>query len=170
MKRLSGLFVFALVSVLLCGATGVTWAENAKGRWDIGGGFYFVSTVDDIRSNSAFVLFDQPGPDGIPNTGDETIIFSDPRPDDLLSRETTLNEGLAFNFNFAYGITDWLSLQFDVGMFESDVVQFDTWVHQEEFRAPFSDNPLFKRTDVFEFENYSMKRVFAETAVYCMGN
>ncbi|MGD8376963.1 MAG: outer membrane beta-barrel protein [Acidobacteriota bacterium] len=145
MKRQSRLFFFALASVLLCGATGA-WAENTKGRWDIGGGFYFVSTVDDIRNNAAFVLFDQPGPDGIPNTGDETILFADPRPDDLITRETTLQEGVAFNVNFSYGVTDWLALQIDVGHYDANVVQLDTWVHQEGF-FDANDDQLWDRAE-----------------------
>lgn len=148
MKRQSRLFFFALASVLLCGATGA-WAENTKGRWDIGGGFYFVSTVDDIRNNAAYVLFDQPGPDGIPNTGDETILFADPRPDDLITRETTLNEGIAFNVNFSYGLTDWLALQIDVGHYEADVVQLDTWVHQEAFSDANQDG-IWERREAGE--------------------
>ena len=150
MKQLTGLFSFSLAAVLLWGATGVVWAENTKGRWDLGGGFYFVSTSDDIRSNAAFVLFDQPGPDGIPNTGDETILFADPRPDDTLSRETTLDEGLAFNFNAAYGINDWISVQFDFGYYEADVVQLDTYVEIREF-VDFNGDGIWERDEVAEF-------------------
>ena len=37
------------------------------------------------------------------------------------------------------------------------------------FKAEAQDTELQRIADVFEAQNYSMKRVFAETATYCMG-
>lgn len=128
-------FVFAvsLALALVLGIGGEVKAENTKGRWHLGGGFSWVATEDDIRSNAAFVLFDQPGTDGIPDSGDETIVFFDPRPDDTLSRETTLQEGFQFDFNASYGVTPWFSLQVDAGYYQADIVQFDTYVEERSF-------------------------------------
>lgn len=142
--------VFSLLPLLLGGATGLVLAENTKGRWDLGGSLYYWSTTDDIRSNAAFVLFDQPGPDGIPNTGDETILFADPRPDDILSRETTLQEGPAFNFNAAYGITDLISIEFDASYYNADVVQLDTYVEQRQF-VDFTRDGIWDANEIFTF-------------------
>jgi outer membrane protein W len=126
MKRMRGWSSVALV--LLWGAATGVQAENVKGRWHLGGGLSFTSTTDDIRSNAAVIVFGNPGADGIPDSGDEAILFEDRRPDDLLSRETTIEEGLQLDFNASYGVTDWLSLQLDVGWYAGDVVQLDTYV------------------------------------------
>jgi len=126
-------FAISLAVALVMGLGGEATAENTKGRWHLGGGFSWVAVEDDIRSNAAFVLFDQPGTDGIPDSGDETIVFFDPRPDDTLSRETTLQEGFQFDFNASYGITPWFSLQFDAGYYEANIVQFDTYVEERSF-------------------------------------
>lgn len=132
MRKFSVSVSLALVAVLgMMG--GDAKAENTKGRWHLGGGVSWVSTEDDIRSNAAYVLFDQPGPDGVPDSGDETIKFYDPRPDDTLSRETTIEEGFKFDFNASYGITPWFSVQLDTGYYQADIVQFDTYVEQRYF-------------------------------------
>jgi outer membrane protein W len=148
-------FAISLAVALVLGVGGEVKAENTKGRWHLGGGFSWVATEDDIRSNAAFVLFDQPGTDGIPDSGDETIIFFDPRPDDTLSRETTLEEGFQFDFNASYGVTPWFSLQLDAGYYAADIVQFDTYVEERSFyRNP--NNPTdvvfgVNEQDIFVF-------------------
>ena len=140
----------SLTLILLAGAAQDTRAENTKGRWNIGGGVSWVSTKDDIRSNAAFVLFAQPGPDGVPDTGDETILFFDPRPDDTLSRETTLDEGLRLDLNFAYGLTDWMSIQVDTGVYQADVVQLDTFVVEREL-VDFNGDGILLESETFSF-------------------
>jgi outer membrane protein W len=126
-------FAISLALALVLGLGGEINAENTKGRWHLGGGFSWVAVEDDIRSNAAFVLFDQPGTDGIPDSGDETIVFFDPRPDDTLSRETTLQEGFQFDFNASYGVTPWFSLQVDAGYYQADIVQLDSYVKESSF-------------------------------------
>ena len=124
--------VFVGLMVIL--SVGQATAENLKNRWQIGGGIGFVSTQDDIRSNAAFVDFANPGPDGIPDSGDETILFVDPRPDDTLSRETTIQETFNVSLGATYGISDWFSIQLEGSYFQGDVVQFDTFF-SERFPA-----------------------------------
>ena len=85
------------------------------------------------RSNAAFVVLDQPGIDGIPNSGDELVLFADPRRDVLQARETTLQDGPAPNLNASYGFSRWFSLQIETGFFRSDVVQFDTFAQQRRY-------------------------------------
>jgi hypothetical protein len=108
-----------------------------KGRWHLGGGFSFVSTSDDIRNNAAVVLLGNPGDDGIPDSGDETILFADRRPDDLLARETTIDEEWRFDLNASYGVLDWFSVQFDTSYYKTDIVQLDTFL---QLREPFDAN------------------------------
>ena len=116
------------LAVLLCwGAVDKVRAENVKGRWHLGGGFSFISTSDDIRNNAAVVRLGNPGPDGIPDSGDETIEFVDRRPDDLLARETTIEEEWRFDLNASYGVLDWFSVQFDASYYKTDIVQLDTF-------------------------------------------
>jgi hypothetical protein len=122
----AGVRTALLALVLLVWATPGR-AEDLTGRWQVGGGLSFVAVMDNLRSNAAFVVLDQPGIDGIPNSGDEPILFADPRPDVLQARETTLQDGLALNLNASYGFSKWFSLQIETGFFRSDVVQFDTY-------------------------------------------
>jgi hypothetical protein len=63
--------------------------------------------------------------------GDETIVFFDPRPDDTLSRETTLEEGFQFDLNASYGVTPWFSLQLDA----SDRLSLEVPVDREHWRV-----------------------------------
>jgi outer membrane protein W len=148
-------FAISLAVALVLGVGGEVKAENTKGRWHLGGGFSWVATEDDIRSNAGFVLFNQPGNDGVPDSGDEAIIFFDPRPDDTISRETTIEEGFQFDFNASYGVTPWFSLQVDAGYYEADVVQFDTYVREESFYRNPNDptDVLFSEAeeDIFVF-------------------
>jgi hypothetical protein len=51
----------------------------------------------------------------------------DQRYDDLLGRETSLQERQVYNVSVAYGLTSWLSLQLDVGRYSGDVTNFDTF-------------------------------------------
>lgn len=117
------------LAVLLCwGAVDGVRAENVKGRWHLGGGFSFISTSDDIRNNAAVVRLGNPGEDGIPDSGDETIQFVDRRPDDLLARETTIEEEFRIDLNASYGVLDWFSVQFDASYYKTDIVQLDTFL------------------------------------------
>ena len=140
MRKLLG--SVALGMLLLWGAVGGVRAENVKGRFHLGGGFSFVATHDDIRSNAAVVRYGNPGADGlmgdgIPDSGDETIIFVDRRPDDLLARETTIEEKWRFDLNASYGVLDWMSIQFNAGYYNADIVQLDTYA---EVRVPRDAN------------------------------
>lgn len=127
----------SLAAVICWGAVDGVRAENVKGRWHLGGGFSFISTSDDIRSNAAFLKFGNPGEDGIPDSGDETIIFVDRRPDDLIARESTIDEDWRFDLNASYGVLDWFSIQFNVGYYKADLVQLDTF---SEIREPVDAN------------------------------
>ncbi len=127
----------ALVTI---GLAGPVYAEDLKGRWYFGGNISFLSTTDDIRSN-AFIIIGSPGDDGIPFTGDPNedqgcpedisaqspTLFCDPRNDDLLGRETTIEETFKLDLTAGYGMTSWLSLQLDVSYFEGDVGPVDAY-------------------------------------------
>lgn len=137
MRKLLG--SVSLAFVLCWGTVDGVRAENVKGRWHLGGGFSFISTSDDIRNNAAFVKFGNPGPDGIPDSGDETILFIDRRPDDLLARESTIEEEWRFDLNASYGVLDWLSVEFRAGYYKTDIVQLDTYLQFREVRDVSGD-------------------------------
>lgn len=112
-------------------------AEDVRGKWYFGGGFGFLSTTDDIRSNAAIIIGPL-GDDGIPFTGDpneeqsctanSASTYCDPRPDDLLSRETSIEETFKVDVSGGYGLTSWLSLQLDFSYFKGDVGPIDTYL------------------------------------------
>jgi len=116
-------------------------AEDLKDRWYFGGNLAFLSTTDDIRSNAA-ILIGPLGDDGIPFTGDPNenqgcggLNYCDPRPDNLLGRETTIEETFKVDFTAGYGLTSWLSPQLDASYYKGDVGPVDTYVRQATPRA-----------------------------------
>jgi len=116
-------------------------AEDLKGRWYFGGNLSFLSTTDDIRSNSNIII-GPPGDDGIPFTGDPNEaqgcpadlgqqtsgLFCDPRPDDQLSRASSIEETFMLGLTAGFGLTSWLSLQLDAGYFKGNVGPVDAFV------------------------------------------
>jgi hypothetical protein len=122
-------------------------AEDLKGRWYFGGNLSFLSTTDSVRSN-AQIIIGPLGDDGIPFTGDpneeqgcttqSAQSFCDPRPDDLLARETTIEETFKYDLTAGYGLTSWLSLQLDASYFKGNVGPVDTFLRDH---FPISTNP-----------------------------
>ncbi|HKY33418.1 MAG TPA: outer membrane beta-barrel protein [Candidatus Polarisedimenticolia bacterium] len=127
--------VLGIFAVAVFSGTGAM-AEDLKGRWYFGGNLSFLSTTDDIRSNASIIIGPL-GDDGIPFTGDmneeqgctsaSANTFCDPRPDDLLARETAIEETFKIDGTVGYGMTSWLSLQFDVSYFKGDVGPVDVF-------------------------------------------
>jgi outer membrane protein W len=105
-------------------------AEDERGRWSFSFGPGVQSTFDDIRSNAAVVgtresVPDQP-PDG--DLSNDQVLESDPRTDDLLARQTKVEEKQRLDFSVAYGLTSWLSLQLDSGYYRGDIAPLDTMI------------------------------------------
>jgi len=146
MKRVTaGVSVAALL--LICGGR-LALAEDVKGKWYFGSNLAVLVTTDNIRSNAALIVAPL-GPDGAPFTGDkgEEIscsstrldVFCDPRPDDLLSRQTQLEQTLKLDGHFGYGLTSNLSLELDTGYYKGDIKNFDVFTTKV---VPFSANSL----------------------------
>jgi len=117
--------VAALAGGLLQG--GPARAEDERGRWSFAIGLGMHSTFDDIRSNAGEVvsvenLSTRP-PDG--DLSNDRVVTFDPRQDDLLGRATKVEEKQRFDFSAAYGLTSWLSLQVDTGLYQGDVAPLD---------------------------------------------
>ncbi len=113
-------------------------AEDQRSRWSFSLGGGILSTLDDIRNNAASAdLLEVGRPDDI---SDDPIINPDPRRDDLLGRETEIEEAQTYNASIAYGLTSWLSLQLDVSYYEGNVSNLDTFQIERRFAAIESDN------------------------------
>lgn len=147
------LWIPALLSAALVCA-GPAGAADLKGKWYFGGSLSFLSTTDDIRSNAAIILGDF-GDDGVPDTGDANEggtcgvvdpggplgdgLFCDPRPDELLAKETAIEETFMLDLTAGFGLSSWLSLQLDAGYFRGDIGPVDAFLRDH---FPVAGNPL----------------------------
>ena len=137
-----GVCALALVSVAVLGVD-VTRAEDQRGRWTLGFGLSLQSTLDDVRNNASIVVSKENDsfrlPDG--DLSNDRIIVFDPRADDLLNRETKVEERQRFEFSAGYGLNSWLSLQFDVGYYQGDVSPVDVQSSFERWAEPLNTSP-----------------------------
>ncbi|MCZ6778996.1 MAG: hypothetical protein O7F16_08490, partial [Acidobacteria bacterium] len=78
-------------------------------------------------------------PDG--DLSNDRIIVSDPRADDLLNRETKVEEKQRFEFSAGYGLTSWLSLQFEVGYYQADISPVDVQLSVDRWAAGANQTP-----------------------------
>jgi hypothetical protein len=117
--------------------SGPARAEDERGRWSFAIGLGMHSTFDDIRSNAAEVVSienqNRP-PDG--DLSNDQVVTFDPRQDDLLARATKVEEKQRFDFSAAYGLTSWLSLQVDTGLYRGDVAPLDVLKLTERWVIP----------------------------------
>ncbi|MEE9219139.1 MAG: hypothetical protein V3U98_08725 [Acidobacteriota bacterium] len=123
-----------VLTCLLCAVPGAVRAEDERGRWSFGFGLSVQSTLDDIRSNAG-VFFSEELRGGDPDgdfSNDRVTLF-DRRQDDLLGRSTKIEEKQRLEFSAAYGLTSWLSLQLDVGLYEADVAPLDVFTLKERW-------------------------------------
>lgn len=106
----------AVVIILSCsGAT----AKDLLRRWYFGGSLGYHVTFDGIENDA-----ESPG---------------DPRPDDLVGRETSVEDGLAFGLTAGFGMTSWLSLQLDASYHKGGVGPVSVFF---EDTFPRASNPL----------------------------
>lgn len=151
-KNLAGL---SLVALALAAGTIPARAEDVKGKFYFGGNLAVLVTTDNIRSNAALIIAPL-GNDGAPFTGDRgeeiscgvagdpnqpanTNVFCDPRPDDLLSRQTQLQQSFKLDGHFGYGLTSNLSIELDTGYYKGDVTNFDVFTRKI---IPFNADPM----------------------------
>jgi len=143
-----GPVVFFLVAAFIGAAfTTSATAEDLKGKWYFGGNLSYLSTTDGIRSNAAIIFTNDFGDDGIPFTGDPNELqgcddrgsgaffpasnpFCDPRPDDQLARESTIEETFRLEATAGYGLTSWLNLQLDASYFKGRVGPVDAYIRE----------------------------------------
>jgi opacity protein-like surface antigen len=88
-------------------AGSISRAEDTKGKWQFGFGLSYMSTSDSIRSNADVAIADAAlGEQGLP-----PVVFVDPRPDDNVLNEPTIEDDFKFDFSASYGLTRWLALE-----------------------------------------------------------
>jgi opacity protein-like surface antigen len=137
----------AIVVLTLVMGAGAASAEDLKGKFYIGGGLGVLVTDDNIRNNAALIIAPL-GDDGAPFTGDKgeevscdtasTSVYCDPRPDDLIARESQIQTSYVADFRVGYGLTSALSLEFSAGWFEGDINNMDVYTTK---RVPVTSNP-----------------------------
>jgi len=112
-------------------------------RWSFGAGLSFLSTSGSYANNAAIINTKMFGEDGIPFTGDmgevttctgleigyypEVDPFCDPRPDDLIAREGTIEEPLGYGITVAFDVTQRFQLAFDANYYRSEVGPIDVY-------------------------------------------
>ena len=119
-------------------------AEDVRGRWSFSLGVGMMSTLDDIRNNASVLRLEDPGR-GFPDDISDDLVVADSndrRQDDLLGRETAVEERQIYNLSVGYGLTSWLSLQVDVGYYQGNVGNLDTFNIDRRFVDLNDDNTL----------------------------
>ena len=94
-------------------------AKDVKHRWFVGGTLAYHTTEDAVSNNAS--------------------LEGDPRPDDYVSRELTVEDTIQFDLIGGFGFTDRFTLQIDAGYFKGDVGSIDVF---ETKRFPASNDPL----------------------------
>ncbi len=162
--------VLALLAVL-CLSAGVGHAEDIKGKFYVGGTVGVSVFSDNVRSNAALIISPL-GDDGAPFTGDEgeivscdaaqATVFCDPRPDDLIARETHLADTIQGKITVGYGLTSLLSLELDVGFYKGEVSNFDVFTTKRVPQGGRSTDPCvvagLEPCDLFFLRNIKLKQ------------
>lgn len=131
------------VIIVPCLSISLALADTPDRRWYFGGGVSYLSSTDFIRNNAAIINTEQFGDDGVPFTGDpgeltacspnpgmffpEQDPFCDPRPDDLLAREASIEEAYKFDLTVGLQLTRSFGLHLDAGYFEGEVGPIDVY-------------------------------------------
>ena len=136
--------LLTLVAALLAVATPLSAEETSTWRrWALGVDLSFLSTSGSYGNNAAIINTRMFGKDGIPFTGDtgevttctglemgyypEVDPFCDPRPDDLVAREGTIEEALGFGVTAVFDVTRRFQLAFDANYYKSEVGPIDVY-------------------------------------------
>jgi len=112
-------------------------------RWYLGAGISGMTTSGYYGNNAAIINTKMFGEDGIPFTGDpgevttcialeigyypEVDPFCDPRPDDLVAREGSIDDSLGYGVTAAFDLTPHIQLAFDASYYKSEVGPIDVY-------------------------------------------
>jgi opacity protein-like surface antigen len=104
-------------------------AEDTKGKWQIGFGLSYYSTVDYIRSNSDIAIASQT----VEEAGSIPGIASvDERPDENMLNQPSINDNFKLDFSASYGLTRWLAMEIQAGYMKSQVGNIEYYFSKAE--------------------------------------
>lgn len=112
---------------LVCSAIALrpAGAEDTKGKWQLGFGLSYYSTIDYIRSNSDIAIASSVAGDtsGLPG-----VTSVDDRPDENMLNQPSIRDNFKLDFNASYGLTRWLALEVQAGYMKSDVGNIEFYI------------------------------------------
>jgi opacity protein-like surface antigen len=129
MTRISVRAILALMLLACIIPVGMLRAEDTKGKWQIGFGLSYYSTVDYIRSNSDIAIAFQTATE----TGTLPGIASvDERPDENMLNQPSISDNFKLDFNASYGLTRWLAMEIQAGFMKSNVGNIEYYYSKAE--------------------------------------
>ena len=129
MTRIPSRAILALTVLAFAVPAGPALAEDTKGKWQIGFGLSYYSTVDYIRSNSDIAIASQT----VEEAGSLPPIASvDERPDENMLNQPSINDNFKLDFSASYGLTRWLAMEIQAGYMKSQVGNIEYYFSKAE--------------------------------------
>ena len=128
MTRIPHRAILAFI-LLACVPTGLARAEDTKGKWQIGFGLSYYSTVDYIRSNSDIAIAATTSEEAGSLPG---IASVDERPDENMLNQPSINDNFKLDFSASYGLTRWLAMELQAGYMKSEVGNIEYFFSKAE--------------------------------------
>jgi opacity protein-like surface antigen len=129
MTRIPYRAILALILLACVIPTGSVRAEDTKGKWQIGFGLSYYSTVDYIRSNSDIAIAAQTAEEAGSLPG---IAAIDERPDENMLNQPSINDNFKLDFSASYGLTRWLAMEIQAGYMKSNVGNIEYYFSKAE--------------------------------------
>jgi outer membrane protein W len=129
MARIPYRAILALILLACVIPIGSVRAEDTKGKWQIGFGLSYYSTVDYIRSNSDIAIAAQTAEEAGSLPG---IASVDERPDENMLNQPSINDNFKLDFSASYGLTRWLAMEIQAGYMKSNVGNIEFYVSKAE--------------------------------------
>jgi len=129
MNRIPRRAILSLILLACLAPIGSVRAEDTKGKWQIGFGLSYYSTVDYIRSNSDIAIASQTVEEAGSLPG---IAAVDERPDENMLNQPSINDNFKLDFSASYGLTRWLAMEIQAGYMKSQVGNIEYYFSKAE--------------------------------------
>jgi opacity protein-like surface antigen len=129
MNRIPRRAILSLILLACLAPIGSIRAEDTKGKWQIGFGLSYYSTVDYIRSNSDIAIASQTVEEAGSLPG---IAAVDERPDENMLNQPSINDNFKLDFSASYGLTRWLAMEIQAGYMKSQVGNIEYYFSKAE--------------------------------------
>jgi len=129
MSRIPNSAIWSLILLACVIPIGSVRAEDTKGKWQIGFGLSYYSTVDYIRSNSDIAIASQTVEEAGSLPG---IAAVDERPDENMLNQPSINDNFKLDFSASYGLTRWLAMEIQAGYMKSQVGNIEYYFSKAE--------------------------------------